>query len=302
MRRLWWWLCASLLLLPLAAVATRPASQAELPRAPQRLVVLSPHLVELIYSLGAGDRIIATVAHADYPKAAVDLPRIGDYRGLQLEKIVASNPDLVLYWHTGTPIQDIEQLQRLQVPVQGFAAGSLSDIVSTLRQLGDLLQLPDNASRLASEAEYQLQQLKQQYQQRPTIRVFYELWDQPLSSIGPKAFPAQALALCGAANLLSDAAVPYPQLSAELLYQRQPQLIIQPVSANEPRPLVRWQQDFASLLAVQHQQIRQVDADALHRPTLRTIPALRQLCETIEHSRQYWLQQERQPALSAPAR
>lgn len=261
--------------------------------ATQRLVVLSPHLVELIYSLEAGDRILGTVAHADYPTAARQLTRVGDYRGLQLEKIVALKPDLVLYWHTGTPAQDIERLQQLGIKTQGFNAEHLTDIAASLRQLGQLLQLPAKASQLAGDIELQLQQLAQQYQQRPSIKVFYELWDQPLSSIGPNAFPAEALQLCGASNLLQDAAVPYPQLSPELLYQRQPQLILQPVSVNEPRQLVPWQQDFTGLLAVQHQQIRQLDADALHRPTLRTIKALPQLCQIIEQSRQYWLQQDR---------
>lgn len=258
---------------------------------PVRLIVLSPHLVELVYSIGAGHQIVATVAHADYPAEARQLPVVGDYRGLQLEQIVSLQPDFVLYWRSGTPAQDIEQLEKLGIKVQGFDANTPADIVNSLRQLGALLQLTERTELLARQTELQLSQISKRWQQATKIRVFYELWDQPLSSIGPGAWPAHLLTLCGAENLLADAAVPYPQLSAELLFARQPQLILQPVSKGELRPLVDWHSQFSALTAVQHQQIKQIDADALHRATLRTVAAIEQLCQQIDQSRQYWQRQ-----------
>jgi vitamin B12 transport system substrate-binding protein len=283
-RRSWpFWLVCALLFSTYAMASAKPA----------RLIVLSPHLVELVYSIGAGEQIIATVAHADYPAAARQLPVVGDYRGLQLEQIVSLQPDVVLYWRAGTPAQDVEQLEKLGIKVLGFDANTPADIAASLRQLGQLLQLTARTEPLARQTEQQLSQIKQRWQQASKVRVFYELWDQPLSSIGPGAWPAHLLQLCGAENLLADAAVPYPQLSAELLFARQPQLILQPVSKGEPRTLVDWQGQFSQLEAVRHQQIQQIDADALHRATRRTVAAIEQLCQQIDQSRQYWQRQQR---------
>ena len=252
-----------------------------------RLVVLAPHLVELIFSLGAGEQIIATSEHADYPEAAKQIPRVGNYAGLQLEKILALKPDAILVWQSGTPAADLHRLKQLGMTVETFEPATFEDIALDLERLGQRLGLQDKAQRLAQDYREQLHQLRMQYSNRPTISVFYELWDSPLSSIGGKAWPNQHLQLCGARNVLQEHTVPYPQLSIEQVIRLNPELIIQPVSENEPRNLVNWQ-PYPQIRAVKNQQLIKPNSDLLHRATLRSLSATAQLCHAIEQARQFY--------------
>ncbi len=271
------------------------APRAQADTAP-RLVVLAPHLVEQLYSIGAGALIVGTVEHADYPAAAAAIPRVGNYAGLQLESILALKPDLVLYWQSGSPAAAISQLQQLGLRTVGFEAKTLEDIAADLTRLGDLTGQQQQAAQAAAKVRQRLAQLRRQYQAQKPLRIFYELWDEPLSTIGPDAWPSQALTLCGAENIFADAASAYPQVSAEALLARQPDLIIQPVSATENRRLTDYSSRFAGLRAVQLQQRAQPDADLLHRATIRTLDGVAQLCQLIDQSRQFYAAKERAAA------
>ena len=265
-----------------------------------RLIVLAPHLTEQLYSIGAGGLIVGTVEHADYPAEASAIPRVGNYAGLQLESILALKPDLVLFWQSGSPAADISQLQRLGIRTEGFEPKTLDDIAADLERLGSLTGQQAHARQQASAVRSRLAALRQQYQQKKTVRVFYELWDEPLSTIGPGAWPAQALQLCGAENIFADAAGAYPQVSAEALLQRQPDLIVQPVSTTEPRRLTDYTSRFASLKAVQLQQRAQPNADLLHRATVRTLDGVAELCQLIDRSRQFYATKAKTPSQPVP--
>lgn len=255
---------------------------------PPRLVVLAPHLVEQLYNIDAGELIVGTVEHADYPAAAQQIPRVGNYAGLQLETILALKPDLVLYWQSGSPAADISRLQSLGIRTEAFEAKTLDDIASDLLRLGELTGQQQQATQRAAEFRLRLAKLRQQYQQQTAVTVFYELWDEPLSTIGPDAWPMQALSLCGGTNIFADARSAYPQVSAEALLQRQPQLILQPTSATEARRLTDFQRRFASLQAVQLKQLAKPNADLLHRATLRTLDGVAELCQMVARSRAFY--------------
>ena len=119
--------------------------------------------------------------------------------------------------------------------------------------------------------------------------MFYELWDNPLSTISSTAWPQQHLQLCGAKNIFDNATAAYPQVGLEQVIAANPELIIQPLSENEPRTLVQWQR-WPELLASKNNQIIQPDSDLLHRATLRTLDGVAILCRQIAKSRQFYAQ------------
>jgi vitamin B12 transport system substrate-binding protein len=248
---------------------------------PQRIIALAPHLVENLFSIGAGDRIVGTSAYADYPAAAKQIPQVSDYSGVQIEKVLALKPDLVLAWKSGTPAADVTRMQQLGLTVVVTDIDDLAQLASHLRQLGQLTGTSESANQLADDYQQQLVQLEQQYQQATPVDSFYELWGNPLTTAANRAWPAQQLALCGGRNVFADTLGDYPQIGLEQVLVRNPTLIIQPISATEKRQLVNWQQ-WPALKAVKHQHILQPNADALHRTTLRMLPALRQLCQQID--------------------
>lgn len=274
-------------LLPAQLLFAAPAPPEK--TAPKKLVVLAPNLVELIFSLGGGDQIVATTDHADYPAAARAIPRVGNYAAISLEKVVALQPDLVLVWDTGTPAADIKKMQQLGLKIMHFQTKQLEDIASQLLQLGELVQQQRKAQQLSATFLQQLTSLRQQYQTQQPIRVFYELWDNPLSTISRDAWPQQHLNVCGAINIFENASAAYPQVGLEQVIAGNPALIIQPISENEPRALVQWQR-WPELMAAKNSQIIQPDSDLLHRATLRTLDGVAILCREIAKSRQFYAQ------------
>ncbi len=274
------WLAAALY--SVTAAADQDVAPSTAP--PQRIIALAPHLVENLFSIGAGERIVGTSAYADYPAAAKQIPQVSDYSGVQIEKILALKPDLVLAWKSGTPAADITRMQQLGLTVVVTEIENLAHLASHLRQLGQLTGTSGRANTLADDYQQQLAKLEQQYQQATPVDTFYELWGNPLTTAANRAWPAQQVALCGGRNVFADAVGDYPQVGLEQVLVRNPTLIIQPISATEQRQLVNWQQ-WPALKAVQHQHILQPNADALHRTTLRMLPALRQLCQQIDDIR-----------------
>lgn len=242
-----------------------------------RLVVLAPNLVELLYSIDAGDQIVATVEFADYPAAATHINRVGNFQSLQLEKIIAAKPDYVVYWRSGSRAGDIDTLQRLGLKTVGFEPKHLSDIAAMLKELGAISGHVAVANQKAQQVGTRLQALARRYQHTAPVPVFYEIWPEPLTTVGRHDWPAQALALCNA-NAVPQLSTPYPQINVEVLLQQPPALVIQPTSANEQRAHV----DFSRWPALANIPQIRVDADKLHRATLRTLDGVEDLCQQID--------------------
>lgn len=253
----------------------------------QRIIALSPHLVEQLYSIGVGDKIVGTTEHADYPHQARSIPRVGNYAQLQVEKILALKPDLVLAWTDGNPPADINKLRQFGLNVIDSNPLLLTDIAKELRVLGQLTGAEDKAEQQAQWMEKGLAELRQRYSTQQKVIVFYELWQQPLSTVAQKAWPQQQLELCGASNPFAKAVGDYPQVSIEHVVASQPQLIIQPVSVNEPRTLLDWSR-WPAIPAVKYQQFSQPNSDLVHRTTSRMLQGVRQLCADIDKARQFF--------------
>ncbi|RVT45872.1 cobalamin-binding protein [Rheinheimera sediminis] len=253
----------------------------------QRIIALSPHLVEQLYSLGVGDKIVGTTDHADYPLQAKSIPRVGNYAQLQVEKILALKPDLVLAWTDGNPPADVQKLRQFGLHVVDSNPKQLTDIAKELRILGQLTGATATAEQQATLVELGLAELHQRYSKKTKVTVFYELWQQPLSTVAQDAWPQQQLELCGATNPFANAMSDYPQVSLEHVIASMPQLIIQPMSVNEPRTLLDWS-PWSAIPAVKHQQFSQPDSDLVHRTTSRMLQGVRQLCADIDKTRQFF--------------
>jgi len=253
----------------------------------QRIIALSPHLVEQLYSIGVGDKIVGTTDHADYPAAAKSIPRVGNYNQLQVEKILALKPDLVLAWTDGNPPADLNKLRQFGLNVVDSNPLQLTDIAKELRLLGQHTGATEAAEHQAKLMEQGLEQLRQTYSTKTKVVVFYELWQQPLSTVAQKAWPQQQLQLCAAENPFANAVGDYPQVSLEAVVASLPQLIIQPLSLNEPRTLLDWSR-WPAIPAVKYQQFSQPNSDLVHRTTSRMLQGVRQLCADIDKTRQFF--------------
>lgn len=250
-----------------------------------KLVATAPHIVEMLYAIGAGDSIIGTTEHSDYPKAATKIPRIGNYAGLQVERILQLKPDYIVAWKSGNPEVDLNRLKKLGMKIVYSNPTELSSVAKEIRMLGKLTNHENKANQVADAYLAKLNDLTQKYQQQQPISVFYQLWTAPLTTVANKAWPQQLLSVCQAQNPFIDLKGDYPQLSIEHVMLAKPKLIIIPTSTGEPNQIKGYWQQFNAIPAVKNKQIKTVNSDKLHRMTPRALDELEVMCEKIDKTR-----------------
>lgn len=279
--RLVFWL-ALLAFIP-AQAATRIVDDAgatlNFSRPPQRIISLTPHLTELLFAVGAGGQLVGVDSASDYPPAALALPRIGDFSRVNLERVLAAQPDLVVAWSGGNRAADIHQLKQLGLRVLLTDARRLDDVARLLRLLGQATGHAGEGEAAARSYEARLQgiRLGQPTRIRP-LAVFYQVWDRPLMTVGGGHWISDALVLCGGRNVFDDLHAASPVVSREAVLLRAPEVVIGGSDAPDMRR--QWLR-FAHLPAVKNDAFVRVNADLLHRPTPRLLDGVADLCAAL---------------------
>ncbi|GAA6203603.1 cobalamin-binding protein [Thalassotalea sp. SU-HH00458] len=253
--------------------------------AAKRIIALAPHIVENLYAIGAGDLIVGTTEHADYPEQANSIPRIGNYAKLNIEQVLAVDPDLIIAWKSN-PSDDLVRLQKLGLNIVYSQPETLESVAQELRYFGELTGNQALGEQKAKEFLQQLTNIADHYKDKAAISVFYELWPRPLTTVAKNAWPQQQLSVCRASNPFFDSETDYPQINVENVVLKAPQIIIQPSSHGVSSPdKVNWQQ-WPAIPAVKNNAFLHPDADQLHRMTLRSLDELSLLCQQIDQFRQ----------------
>jgi len=125
---------------------------------PQRIVSLAPHITELLFSAGAGERIVATSQYSDFPPAAKNIPAIGDAYTVNIEALLELNADLVLVWESGIPIRTIETFDRLNIQYFVSEPKSVSAMINSLRMFGRIAGDVTEANRAAGRLQQRWEQ------------------------------------------------------------------------------------------------------------------------------------------------
>lgn len=252
----------------------------------QRVIALSPNLVELVYAVGAGDTLVGAVSYSDYPPEAEALPRVGGYDRVDNEAIVALEPDLVLAWQGGNPSVQLDQMKRLGVPLYTSDAQDFDAIAETLVRLG---QLTGHESQGRAEAQTLLEgvtRLEQRYQEAAPVSVFYQVWDKPLMTVNGEHWISRSLTLCGGEPLFADSAALVPKPSIENVLAANPEVII---TGGKDAADTAWHESwlrFSGLRAVEQGNLFVIDPDLVQRATPRLLEGTQRLCETLDDVRE----------------
>ncbi len=244
----------------------------------RRIISLAPHVTELIYAVDAGAQLVGVDSASDYPASVKNLPRIGDYSRVNFERVAALKPDLVIGWASGNRAADIYKLKQMGITVLLTDAHRLTDVARLLRLIGNVTEHSGAGETAARAFEAGLAKLRVRYRSTPTKRVFYQVWDKPLMTIGGDHWINDAITLCGGRNIFADLNAASPIVSLEAVVARMPEIIISGSDAPDMRAM--WSR-FARLPAVQRRAIYRVNADALHRPTPRLLDGVGVLCDQI---------------------
>jgi iron complex transport system substrate-binding protein len=251
----------------------------------RRIISLAPHVTELLFAAGAGAQVVATVRHGVYPDAARQLPQVGDANLLDLERIAALKPDLLVVWLHGSAVGQLERLKALRIPIFHSEPRNLDGIGDNLRRLGTLAGTPAAANAAAQRYAEELARLRQSYAQRPPVRVFYQVWHQPLLTVNDQHLISDVIHLCGGVNVFGSHSALVPSVSAEAVLAARPQALA--TSTMDGRPdesLAQWQA-FKNFEPVRRQALIVLPADHISRHTPRILLGARQLCEGLAQVR-----------------
>ena len=242
-----------------------------------RVISLSPANTELAYAAGLGESLIAVSAYSDYPAEAKQLEQVSDWQGLNVERIVALKPDLILAWRGGNPQRPLDQLTALGIPIIYFDPQSVEGVISAIEQLAKYSPQPQIAQQSVLSMREQLNQLKQRYaqQERPKKRVFIQLGTQPLFSTGSNTIQNDIVSMCGGENIFANSAVPWPQVSREQVIARQPEMIVMTGTETQETAVRQFWQTQLSI------PIIRLNEDWFHRAGPRVVLAAQSLCEQL---------------------
>ncbi len=256
----------------------------------QRIVALSPHSVELLFSIGAGDRIVGTVEYADFPAGAKQIPRIGNYHGIQIERVVSLKPDLIVAWKGGNKAADLNKLRSLGFRIFYTQPKNISEISTDLIALGELTGNRKQATARSRRLMDRYLDIKSRYRNRRPVRVFYQLWHDPFRTVGSGGWLNSLVSDCRGENVFLDAEGDYPQVSMEAVIAKNPEVIIVPHhpgnnSANSTARTDIWK-TWGVVEAVRQERVFTINGDLLHRFSPRAVDGLALLCEMIDRGRQ----------------
>ena len=286
-------LVATLLLAAAAACADQPAlhiiddagHDVELSHPARRIVALAPHLTELVYAAGAGDRLVAVGKFSDFPPEAKAKPVISDAFAVNYEALAQLKPDLVLVWGSGTADRTKAKLRSLGVPVYEIEIRSVAGLADTLRSIGRLAATEGVAQARAQALSNDWAALKSTYAGRKPVRVFYQLWDAPLMTLNNQHLISSAISACGGSNVFGELSTLTATVSWEVAVQRDPELVVTAGTPGEPARPGRWA-EFAQVSATRHGEFANIEGDLISRSGPRFVDGARELCVAIDRARQ----------------
>jgi iron complex transport system substrate-binding protein len=253
----------------------------------RRVISLAPHVTELLFAAGGGDRIVGAVSYSDYPEAAKRIPQVGSNREVDMERVLAMKPDLIVVWRHGTSERQIDMLRKLGIPLFHSEPRELDDIAGSVLRLGQLMGTGSVAQPAAAALTAQLAALKAQYARRPVVRVFYQVWDKPLYTLNGEHIVSDAIRLCGGENIFAAMKVTAPVVGVESVLQEDPEAIFGTSEKSTPEGGINIWRAYPALKAVRNNNLFILDGNLLNRAGPRMVAGTAALCEKIELARQH---------------
>lgn len=251
----------------------------------QRIISLAPHATELIFAAGGGDRIVGTVGYSDYPAAALKIPRVGSHQQVDVERIIALKPDLLVVWLHGNSERQLEHVRKLGIPFYFSEPKKLADIPTSIERLGMLMGTEQQANKVAAAERTELARLTEQYRNRPTVRMFYQVWGKPIYTLNGGNIMSDVIRLCGGENVFANLAIPAPVVTTEAVLLENPEVMMTgDRQAEKSGGLEIWKQ-YKNMLAVKNDNLFSVDADLVNRAGPRLIEGAAMVCEKLELAR-----------------
>jgi len=260
-----------------------------LERPPARIVTLAPSLTELVFAAGGGGAIVAVDSSSDFPVAARAIPRIGDVSRIDVERLLALKPDLVVVWRHGNTTRELDQLEGAGIRLFRLEPQRLDDVVRAIERLGQLLGTEATAGPAAAALRERLAALRRRHAIEPPVRVFYQVWSSPLMTISGKQIVSEVIELCGGRNVFAGLAPLVPQVAVESVLAADPEAIFTADERGNTALLRRdpdapsfaaWRR-YPRLAAVRGRWLYVLNGDAISRQGPRIVDGASAVCGAL---------------------
>jgi len=252
----------------------------------QRIISMAPHITELLFAAGGGERVVGVMNFSDYPEAAKKIPLVGSSSQLDMERVVSLKPDLLVVWQSGNTARQLEQLRGLGIPIFYSEPQKLDEVATSVIRLGQLMDTNKAAKATAAVFRARIADLRKRYASRPPVRVFYQIWDKPLYTLNGTHIVSDAIRLCGGENVFGALAVKAPEVSIEAVIQEDPEAIFGGDKHDPADAGLNIWHPFPRLQAVKRGNMFTLGGELLTRATPRMAEGAASLCEKLEQSRQ----------------
>ncbi|MFZ6802068.1 cobalamin-binding protein [Undibacterium sp. Di24W] len=253
----------------------------------KRIISLAPHVTELIFAAGAGHLLVGVSEYSDYPEEAKKIVSVGNIFALDLERVLALKPDLIVIWGSGNAKQLAKKLRDNKVIVFESEPHNFEDIASSLERISTLAGTETVGKRAAKEFRQRLQNLSDTYRlkdKEKPVSVFHQMVKNPLMTVNQEHFISKMITLCGGHNVFANLKDISATITTEALLVANPDMIFS--SGKDDSKLRQEWIQFPNLIAVKKQNLYSINGDWLHRAGPRVLDATERLCKDIRDARQ----------------
>ena len=255
----------------------------------QRIITLAPSLTEMIFTVGAEAKLVATVKSSNYPDAANKISRIGDYERFNMEALLSYKPDLILSWSSGNNQQQLESIKKFKIPVYQSEPRELADIANSLRNIGKLVGHAEQANLVADNFEQRLKRIKEENKNKVKLRTFYQIWHKPIYTVNGEHVISRIMQMCGLENVFQHARILAPKVTQEAVIEKNPEVIIASGMANgtlvtQPDWLNKWN-NWPTIKAVKNHNLFFIHPDIINRQSTRILEGAERMCEQADLAR-----------------
>jgi iron complex transport system substrate-binding protein len=246
----------------------------------EKIVSLAPSQTEILFAIGAGEKVVGVTTADDYPEEVKEIEKVGGFDGWNLEMIIALEPDLVINYGQGSE-EDNKRFEEAGIVVASFLPETIDDVMDTIEKIGVLTGNSDKAKEVVADMKSERDEIISKVKDLETKRVFYEVYNDPLMTAGPGSFIDELINLAGGENIAKDADSPYPQYDVEKLIEKNPEVYLIPDDSTTTLETLKERPGFENIDAIKNSQVYFLDADIVSRAGPRIIEGLKEIAKAI---------------------
>ena len=255
-------------------------NKVKIEKEPKRIVSLAPSHTEILYSLGLGDKIVGVTSFCDYPKEAKEKDKIGDFEGVNIEKIIELEPDLVVQYGKGNEEVN-NKIKEAGISIVSYEPESIDEVVDTINEIGKITGKEDEAKKVTEDMKSKKEEVLNKVKNVEKVKVFFEIWHDPLSAAGPGSFMDELISLSGGENIAKDAKGGYSEFNEEELIERNPDVYLAAEDPEKTVESIKSRAGYDAMNAVKNNRVYLLEPNIVSRPGPRIVEALELVAKTL---------------------